>query len=315
MPTNRLIGSKVATFSPDDGGEAIELHGNIASGTQTVKPRIAVHEYLKRDGAEIEFMGNSPNKFTYTLEFVGSDWRAQYLAIVSRVQKQPKGVLIDPVVGRVKVACEGFDGANFNLGQAGNAYTAPISFISDEVDPESFATEKTNSVNVRVSDVTDAIATFQLAAAPFTTAAAQVLALATSAASYADAAASSSNNNAPDASLDTRLGTVAADTEAATAAIEADPANVRAADAFDAVSAAEQVHSGCLLVAEAIDSARPVVIAYTVPADTGIIALCARLYGTRADDQIEQVLVLNRIPNPALILSGTVLRVPTPTNV
>ena len=43
-----------------------------------------------------------------------------------------------------------------------------------------------------------------------------------------------------------------------------------------------------------------------------IIMLTAR---SQADDQIEQVLVLNRITNPALIPNGTVLRIPTPTNV
>lgn len=323
MPRNRLIGSKQAEFTPNDGGAAIVLHRNVTSGTHTLKPRLAIHEYLKRDGAEVEWMGNSPNRYTYSLVFVGSDWRAQYVAVAARLQTQPKGILVDPVFGRVKVACEGIDGASWDVGQATNAITVPIAFTSDEVDPQSFQAEQTASVNVKASDITDAIDDFETQVAAlrntgFQPSAATVTSLAlvsSTGAAYAEAASDASNDNIADPSLDTKLSAVEASTSATITMLEAEGTDLPNAELFPVVNGCEQVYARCLELSDAVSAARPVVISYTVPGDTGIIALCARLYGSQADDQIEQVLVLNRIPNPALIPGGTVLRLPSPTNV
>jgi len=321
MLTNRLAGSNTTEFTIDGMSSAIQLHYYMQTVTDTVKPRLAIHEYLKRDGAEVEWMGNSPNTYRFTLVFVGPNWKTQYNAFAALLNGNPKGVLVHPVFGRQRVACQGIDSASIDINAATNCVTVPISFITDDIDAQ-LEGEQSKSASEKESDVTTALDEFLAAVAvlrglgvsPSAATVAAISSVSTTAAAYAAAAAAASNDNIPNPALGTLLSAVEAATSLAIAGIETDTADYPNASAFPAISGCEQVYANCLELADAVDAARPVVIDYTVPGDTGLIAMCARLYGAQADDQIEQVLVLNRIANPALIPGGTVLKIPTPTN-
>jgi hypothetical protein len=94
--------------------------------------------------------------------------------------------------------------------------------------------------------------------------------------------------------------------EASLAAASPSPAG-----AGESVGLAEEALSSCYLLAEALAAARPPTVLFVVPALTDVVSICVRLYGDKALGRVVDVLSLNRIPNPAAVPAGTVLRVPS----
>lgn len=320
MARNRLAGSRIAEFLPDDGGAPIALHRYLGTIQDTLKPRLAVHEFLKVDGAEIEWMGNSPDTYRFTIAFVGADgailgtgseWLDLYRALDARLKRSPKGLLTHPVFGSVRVACQGLDNTSIDVAQAVDSITIPISFISDEIDTR--RTGEAPTVSLRVSDIAEAVASLAEYAAPFASAATAIAALVSSATTLGEAAAASSQDSTADEALDTKLGTVRDNCETAIAALEADPANEDPADTYQAVSQCEIVHALCVEVVEAYRDSKPPLSEYTVPGDLDVLALASLLYGPDAQARVEELLALNRIPNPYRIPAGTVLTISSPT--
>lgn len=318
MPRNRLIDSKEAQFRPDDGGTPIDLHTYMQSVRDTLRQRIAIHEYLKVDGGEVELMGRSPNRYQFTINYVGSrtdslpGWRKQYAALAARLDKSPKGILIHPVFGQIRVCVESIDGASIDVSRATDHVAIPISFVADGIN-SNYSPETATSTESWLTVATDQIAEVSAVAAPYTSAATQVANFASSVATYADAARAASNTSTPDPALATQLETVTTNANAAIDAIEADPAVERNADAFDAVSSIELVADACTQSYEALALSKPVLVTYTVKADTNLLALASLLYGNDAGERVEEILTLNRIADPYRILSGTVLQVSQPT--
>lgn len=316
MATNRLTGSNVTEFRPYDGGPPIQLHRFMQSVQDTIRPRLAVHEFLKVDGAQVERMGNSPSTYRFGIVYVDvqehGEWLAHYATLVSRLKKSPLGTLTHPVFGAIKVACQGINGAAIDINQAINSITVPIEFIDADVDT-SVAPAGVPSVEIRISDVLAAAAGFTSQASQFVTASALVTALVLSATEYAEAAQAVNTDGTEGATLSTQLGTVADDTNAAIEAIEADPANDAAATAYAAVAAAEEINAACILVDEALRESRPPLIEYVVGADTDILSLASLLYGPDAQNRIDEIFQLNPGLNPYAILGGTVLNLSTPT--
>lgn len=110
--------------------------------------------------------------------------------------------------------------------------------------------------------------------------------------------------------LDTLLGTVVARSAATQAAMLA--ASPTPAGAADAVAATEELVAACYVLSEAVKQSRPPVVLYTVPVTTDVVSLCVRLFpDADAAVQASIVLGLNRIPNPAAVRAGTVIRVPS----
>lgn len=314
MPTNLLVGSKQAVFKPDDGGTAIELHKYLATVQDTLRPRLAVHEFLKVDGAEVEYMGQSPDTYRFAISFVGDNWRDQYLSLVARIGKSPKGVLTHPSFGNVRVACQGIDGAALDVARSINSIDVPIAFITDDVDTSRDQGAE-NTTQTTASLIPAAISDLIVQAAPFTSAAVvtTVAALATSAQSFADAAVAASEDGTTETNLATQLGTVAQDSEAASNAILADPANTGGAVAYEAVAACEYVAALCIDTATAYEASKPPLLQYTVASNTDVLTLASLLYGPQASARVSEILSLNRIANPYNITAGTVLLLSTPT--
>lgn len=110
--------------------------------------------------------------------------------------------------------------------------------------------------------------------------------------------------------VDTLLGQVvdqAAATEAAMLAESPSPAA-----AAEAIAFTEELVASCYVLRESLRQSRPPVKLFTVPATIDLISLCVQLFpNSNALAQASVVLSMNRIPNPALIRKGTVLRVPS----
>lgn len=78
----------------------------------------------------------------------------------------------------------------------------------------------------------------------------------------------------------------------------------------DAVESVEVALASCLVLDAALTAARPPTIRFVVPELTDLVTLAQRRYGRNALARASDILALNRIPNPAAIPSGTVIRIP-----
>ncbi len=82
------------------------------------------------------------------------------------------------------------------------------------------------------------------------------------------------------------------------------------AGAAEVVGENDEAVSTCIVLAEALQSDRPPLIKFTVPRLTDVIALAVDRYpNDSASSRASEILGLNRIPNPAAIPAGTVLKI------
>ena len=312
MAKNLLVDSKVTEFRPDDSGAAIVLHPYVATVQDKLAPRLAMHEFMKVDGGQVEYMGKSPNEYRFALNFVGPDWRTQYVNLAARLDKQCKGILTHPAFGDIRVACRGLDGAAIDVAQAVNAIMVPISFVDDNVDTRR-QLETAPSVAVTVSAVDAAILDVQAQTLPFTASTTQVAALVGAATACATAITLASEDNTESPQIAALLNAVADTTNIAITALEADPYNTEPATAYAAVASCEVLAASCADASQALRDSRPPLILYTVSAETDVLTLASLLYGAQASSRVDEILQLNPRLNPYLIPSGAVLSLSTPT--
>src|SRR5437867_436158 len=112
----------------------LDLSGNLVSWNDRIGLRLAVHQYLKRDGAEVEPMGAEPGRFTMRLCFLGAEWAKQYRALVASIRKDPKGQMVHPLLGTLRVACEGISDAAVVPATERDSINLVASFVEDAVD-------------------------------------------------------------------------------------------------------------------------------------------------------------------------------------
>lgn len=313
MPPNRLVGSHVAEFWPDnDHGEPIALHKYLQTSQDQLKPRIAVHEFLKVDGGEVELMGNAPNTYRFLINYVGGDWRDRYFNLVARLQRSPKGLLVHPVFSGIKVAWSGIEGASIDVATGTNAVSIPITFVEDAIDTNRTAGQD-NDFAAFLDELFAAIASIAVTSSPFSSAATAVALLTTTSAELGRAliAANTGATDAP--GIDRQLADVGSACNEAIAALEADPANVAAADAQPSVTDCERIYAASIDAVAAYRASKPPLVDYTVAVDTDVLTLASLLYGPDASARVEEILSLNRIANPYRITAGTVLTLSSPT--
>jgi len=128
MGTNRIPGGDIFRF------KGLELHGFLTSTSDNCKPRLAVHEFLKRDGGRVEYMGRGVDRHRFQIVFVGQDARTRYQAFYQSVSADPRGDLVHPLLGQRRVVCEGWEGAALDISTATNSITVPVSFVEDNLD-------------------------------------------------------------------------------------------------------------------------------------------------------------------------------------
>lgn len=292
----------------------IPLAGNLVSWNDRIGVRLAGHQYLKRNGAEQEPMGAEPGRFTMSLCFLGANWAKQYRALVASILADPRGEMVHPLLGNMKVACLGIDDANVTPGDEIDSINLRVSFVEDALDArlsETFPGPSVMAARVKslALDITSAIGQFAATALL-----AEQLVLA--AINYASAARALFESGSPaDPSIEVLLDEVAIRTNSVSAAllVEAAADEETDATAYAPLQAIQQTYAACLGLAAALAASRPALIVYVVPKTTNVAALAASLYGGDAIDRIDEILRLNRIPNPMLIRAGTRLQVSTPT--
>lgn len=294
--------------------KSVDLSKHLVEWHDTRQPSIAVHRYIKRDGAEVEKLGRKPHEVKATLAYAGKAWRSDWLPLQATIDADPGGLLVHPVYGKMQVVCQGYDGATMHVENAANLYIVPLAFIEDSIDTRIQApnaqgpTAKQNLVQSFAAALLD-----RTPATPSTQA--SVLRYVTTATTYAAAATTAALVVAVDPSLGNKLDLVRAAAADARAALRADPLLGNDATGYEALALVEQVYDACVQLDDAVRAVKPTISIYTVPSTMHISVLAVRFYGPDGLARIAEILANNagRIPNPAAIRAGTELLMASPT--
>jgi hypothetical protein len=109
--------------------------------------------------------------------------------------------------------------------------------------------------------------------------------------------------------IDTLLGGVTDDTESyQDTAVDESPTPAGCADSW---AAADETLAACIALSDAIKAASPPIIEYVVPVRMDLLKLCQQRYKQDAARHAQEIMTINRIPNPAAIPAGTVLKIPS----
>src|SRR5438128_2010798 len=101
-----------------NAGVDLDLEGALVVWNDAIGIRLARHSYLKRDGAEQEPMGAEPGRFTMRLALMGAAWASNYRTLVAAIRQDPRGLLVHPLLGNLRVACTGISDASSEPGRA-----------------------------------------------------------------------------------------------------------------------------------------------------------------------------------------------------
>lgn len=305
------MGRSVISGAEDCFFKNLHLSAILVEWSDTRKPRLAVHEFLKRDGAQIEYMGRAPHVVKMNLVFMGAQWRDKFLLLASEVDKDPFGTLSHPALGSMEVCCQGFENATMNAEAGADMYIVPTSFIENNVDiklqskvisfdnSQAFENHSSTLLNLiaKLSAGYVAISNFVLKA---------INAIATL-------------KDLNDAGrigffVPQELLAVKQYADVARAAVEEDVRdefNKRMEDAkkFDLYALIALLEDDINQEMAKLSAKRKNYIKYTVPTQVSVGALSASFYGADAKNRIEEILANNpgKIPNPAAISPGTVL--------
>lgn len=289
----------------------LDLDGALVSWNDAFAVRLARHSYLKRSGAEQEPMGAEAGRFTMRLSFVGPAFATQYRALVASIRQDPLGLLVHPLLGQLRVACTGISDAACEPGRARNAIDVTVGFEEDALDA-AFVTDASDSPLAAAGRIASATARFKAASARFPRAATQAASLVSSTSTFSTAAQAAAAG-AVDVSLLMKLAAVGIATDAAVEALLGDPLARRAA-AFAAVSRAVEIYGACVQLDRVVAASRPPIIEHRVDGPVNLFVLAARLYGAaQARARAQEILAINRIPDPAFIPPGFRLRIARPT--
>lgn len=312
MPPNRLTGTYDFRFKTERAD--LDLAGSLLSWNDKIGMRLVSHEYLKRHGAEQEWMGASPGEFRMKLVFMGNGWAGRYRELVAAIRADPRGLLVHPLLGEVRVACRGIDDAMVEPGQMLDTIHVSISFVEDVLwDGYLVPHEELEGPSAKSAKVTSLSSSFTSLVAPFAAAATAATKFTAAVISYAAAALAAINNDSPDASLQGKLDEARKTAGAVIDAIRDDPEATSGAITQPAIDAAERLYDACVQLDESVAALKPVLVTFTVPSTMHVAAVAARFYGKDGRSKIDEILALNRIANPHAIQVGTTLRLAAPT--
>lgn len=264
-----------------------------------------IHKYNKRDGGEGEYMGRKPHLVVAHLSYIGPTWRDDFLALQAVVDDEPIGTLTHPVYGSMNAFCRG-TGARIDVQEAPNFYDVTITFEESAVDTKADGSND-QGPSTKQQDVATRATNFSTAAVLFTTAATSVAALTAAANTYAAAAVVSASSLVADSSLPGQLATVLDYTNAAIAAINADPLAATTSTAT-AIALAEELYDACTQLDDAVRALRPKLFLYTVPTMMHVTALAVQFYGEDGSTREAEILANNpSLSDPGMIEAGTLL--------
>lgn len=284
----------------------IDLSGSLLSWNDAIGIRIASHLYAKRDGAEQEMMGADPGRFTMRIVLMGPQWAANYRALVASIRQEPRGIMVHPIFGTMRVACKGIPDAAIDQGRERKTVNLTLVFDEDALDQsldvETFVSPTTAAANVSVASTALTTGTASYPAA-VQTSVAGIVALG---ATYAAAAVTSASSNIATLGLTTQLNAIGKGTDAAMTLILA--AQSTQLYAFPALSLAAQFYASIILLDSATAKQRPVQAEFIVQSPLPLTVLAGQLYPGEGRARLDELIALNpALTNPAFVPAGTKL--------
>jgi len=296
-----LISGESITF------KGIEIHRYVTAWSDTRKPALANHRFLKRDGGLSENMGREPHVAKVTLAFIGADQINDFKRLSASIDKDPTGSLIHPYYGQMTAACEGFEGSQ-NIEGALDLYTISLTFRESNVDPK--AADVAQGPAAQQQQVTNYTGSLTTLITQFAASSAAIQNLTEAAAQFMIGVVSSQTTNTLDPTLTNQLADVQAKTTVCVSSLKVDPgANGAQALAYPAIALCEQIYDACSQSFASISVNRPTLFLYTNPVKQPLIIIAARFYGKDAKTRLDEIISNNpgKIPNPSAVAAGTQL--------
>lgn len=295
------------TYKFELGG--LQLYQNLKSWSDKIAFRLAVHRYLKRDGAELEHMGRDAAEFSLQCYFMGPTWRAEYARLVNMLSDNPLRKMVHPLLGPMDVGVELIT-AGCTPANARNLVEFTLQVREDRVDVKPAAEDRPtpNQLQGQVTEQTGVLSTDILPFAPDTQG--EVMSAISAAIVYASFAAAQANSILISSDLAAHLDEVGARTQAAIERLIADPRGDDASK-FDQLALLEGIFSTCIEMDNVVRALRPEPETKVVEHATSLMSLCERWYGARdAATYFDLILSMNRVPTPHSVPPQTVLVVP-----
>ena len=280
-------------------GEVLELYGSLTSWGTESKPGLATHGIMKRAGVLHQLTGTEPRKFSYSCSMTGADVTSRLRRLLTVIESQPFGRLIDPRLGATDAVCEGGVQAQEDAGEAVDTIMFSIRFSETGLKdaPRPTPTAQAQQASAYGASTASLSApsggTIATAGANVQTCSEGLLLV------MAQAEAGTSSLLDVDASL-AALVTAQAQLDALAA-----PQSAR--------DAAARCLASALQARNSFLEGRPALVTHTLDRATSLSALAQQLYGARALAAEAEIRRLNRIPKPWLIPAGTRLLLSDPT--
>lgn len=297
----------------------VDFNAQIVDWSDTRKPRLAFHEYIKRDGAEAEYMGRAPHMVRFNIVYIGVNWRKDLSVLQSTIDEYPIGPLIHPFWGRMQAACEGIDGSKVELETGINTVFVPITFRESQLDSRLAASTQQGPA-FKQSQVASYCTGLSLGTTIYASASTAITLFVNSALAYGLAAVSTTvstttSTGSADPTLNQQLSAVISNGKTARDAVRADPAATNDASTYTTIQQIEFVMDACAQLDESLRRVKPVLSPYIVPAQTTLLSIAQRFYGKDAAARLSEIQGNNigKVLNPAAVAAGTNLLLAPPT--
>jgi prophage DNA circulation protein len=259
---------------------------------------LAQHEYPNVDGASLEDMGAVPRETACTLVFIPPEVLTRVAEFLLVVAEGKAYRFTHPLFGTylarprgVRVAASGADR---------DYVTISCTFIED-------ASEGVTFVEIAGEDELANVYAAAAEADAALAAAGTSSTVPTEASELADSWSDSTELYARQVNLEVAEMANKIQDLADSLELAADVAN------YPLVRSITRLHNNLRNLAAFYVSTAPKLTTYTVPTDEPLISICQRLYGgADALAKCERLLELNDIPNPGLVVAGTVITIEVP---
>lgn len=265
-------------------------------------------EFPNKAGTFVQGRARVGRRFSVLAIFIEDDYPATMNALLEKLENggTPKE-FVHPVRGAFMAACEHFT-LSHDVEDAADSATIQIEFVehTDGAQGPKAVTNTTparaNAVRSAINDVLVALSAFEEATEvqnnPYIL---QVTAAQNAASGIADSLEADGDNlSALD--IQKQANATLATIDIAVAA----GADYDTAESYDLGAAVLAMSAAVSVMSQELIEAKPPLQVFTVRADTNLLAFVHDLYG--ASDRADEVLALNAIADPSLILAGTKLQ-------
>lgn len=322
-----MISPSVLTAAQDfvfttRGGAALNLNGVLISWNDSLRVRLAIHEYIKRDGAEVEPNGAAAGRWSFRCSFMGADCTTRYRSLQATVNQEPRGEIVHPRLGNIKVGCLGVQ-SNEDPSEAIDVINFVIDFVQDSVDT-AVVTDDEVGPQIRATEArqwadfaTSAIAKINGEHIANMVWAALVASQATyndHVQSFATRVDDATQSDAPLPDLEKLLGNIKelrdeTLTDLTKILIYTRESDVSLTQIRTAIYLA---YAACLQAYNGLIAEKPPIVVFMVPTAMPLTVIAVRIYGRDARLKMQEIMTLNRIQTPYWIPQGTKLRVVAP---